>query len=85
MFEYFEDLRKKPEPEKKRAVFKLSLLITLGILIIWIVALSLRISQTDFSFGQGRDVKDMPSITDTLKTFFGRVGDIIENKTDTTN
>lgn len=81
MFNYFERLRKLPEPERRRKAFSIALFVTLAIAVVWGGALAWRISGTDFSFkdefpGKGA----VPSFSETLSNFGDRVGEIFNRK-----
>ncbi len=71
MFQYLENLRKKPEPQRRKAVFLVSLYITLAIAVVWGIATSIRVSQTDFSFDTSDIDKKMPTLGET----FSGIGD----------
>lgn len=76
MFQYLENLRKKPEPERKKAVFLISLYITLGIAIIWGISTSIKVSGTNFDFDTSAIDKKMPSLGETFDSFTDKLGQI---------
>lgn len=73
MFKYIENLRKKPEPERKRAVLWLSVWVTLFIAIVWGVFMAMRVSTTDFSLKPDPVENDAPNLTDTFTNFMNIV------------
>ncbi|HVU06366.1 MAG TPA: hypothetical protein VHE10_01030 [Candidatus Paceibacterota bacterium] len=74
MFEYFENLRKKPEAERRKAVVLISLAITLAIGLIWGAFLYMRISVTDFSFPSDQAAKGMPGFGRIFSDFMKNAG-----------
>jgi hypothetical protein len=83
MLHYLENLRKLPEPERKKAVLKLSLTITLVIVAIWTITLWIRIARTDFSFNTDGLNKNVPSLKETLSGFSDQIQGIFNTATDT--
>jgi len=77
IIEYLENLRKRPERERRNAVLKISFLVTLIIVAIWAIGLSLRIDDTDFSFQNKEDRQETPRLTETFSKFIDQVGNII--------
>ncbi len=77
MLNYIENLRKKPEAERRKKVFTISLSITLVIAVIWGVSL--------FIYKKGMpEVKEgalanMPSLKETFASFGDQVGKIFKN------
>ena len=80
MLQYLENLRKKPEAQRRKAVFLLSLYITLVIAIVWAILTSIRVSQTNFSFDTSGIDNKVPTIGDTFNKFIDRLGQVIETK-----
>lgn len=80
MFEYLENLRKRPEPERKRAVMKIASVITLVIVVIWSTTLWIRVKKTDFSLEESPASKNMPSLFDSFSIFKERMGNIFGNE-----
>ncbi|MDE1874839.1 MAG: hypothetical protein KGI79_02035 [Patescibacteria group bacterium] len=76
MFDFFDKLRKKPEAERRKAVFLMSLSITLIVAVIWGIGMAMRISATDFALPANSNV---PSLKDTLSSFSSQVGQLINN------
>jgi len=74
MLDYLENLRNRPEAERRKAVLKISLFITLGIALIWGVAMYMKVSRMDFSTGE--KVDSVPSLTDTFSNIKGTFKDI---------
>lgn len=66
MFQYLENLRKKPESHRRKTVFLLSLYITIFIAIIWAIVTSVRVARMDFSFDPSSALKKVPSLSDTF-------------------
>ncbi len=79
MFQYFENLRKKPEGERRRVVLVISLSITLIIAAIWATTLALRIKSTDFSLNGKVSEKDSPGLRETFSNFFQGMKEVIDN------
>jgi hypothetical protein len=84
MFQYFENLRKKPEQERRRAVFMISLYITLAIAVVWVIITSIRVVHTDFSFDTKAVDKNMPSLGETFNKFKDRLGNIVDSVSSST-
>ncbi|MEN9621748.1 MAG: hypothetical protein RLZZ67_182 [Candidatus Parcubacteria bacterium] len=84
MFQYLENLRKKPEKERRKAVFLISLYITLAIAIVWMIVTSIRVVHTDFSFDTKAVDKSMPSLGDTFNNFKERLGSIMDSVSSST-
>lgn len=78
MFKYLENLRKKPEPERRKAVIFISVSITLVILIVWGIALGVRVGHTDFSFDVSPDW-EMPSLKETFSNFVDQINGLVDN------
>ena len=81
MLTYLENLRKKPESERRKAVLSISVGVTLVIALIWGVTLSFRIGETDFSLK--KDERNIPSLKETFSGFFDQVGNIFDRETTT--
>ncbi len=81
MFQYLEQLRKKPEGQRRKAVLLISLCVTLLIALIWGVTLWLRIGSTDFSFQDQAPKTDVPSLGQTFSNFMDQIGNIISGGT----
>jgi hypothetical protein len=81
MFQYLEQLRKKPEGERRKAVLLISLCVTLLIALVWGVTLWLRIGNTDFSFQDTTPKNDVPSLGQTFSNFMDQIGNIIGGDT----
>lgn len=77
MLGYIEQLRKRPEPQKRKAVLFWSLTITLGIAIIWGIWLFMRISGTDFSFKTNAAI---PSLSQTFSGVIDQFNNIINSE-----
>ncbi len=77
MFQYLENLRKKPEGARKRAVLTISISIVGIIFIIWAVTLSFRIKHTDFSWNTAKEGGS--TIKETFSSFFGGMKDVLNN------
>lgn len=77
MFQYLENLRKKPEDERRKTVFMISLYITLAIAVFWVIITSIRFVQTDFSFDTTAVDSTLPSLGETFNTFKERIGEIM--------
>jgi hypothetical protein len=82
MFQYLDKLRKMPERTQRRAVFLMSVGITLVILVIWSVFTSFRIGETDFTLAENPSTRDMPDLRETLSSFFNRVDEIVASSTE---
>ncbi|HVT75179.1 MAG TPA: hypothetical protein VHD69_02055 [Candidatus Paceibacterota bacterium] len=74
MFEYFERLRKQPEADKRKAVLRISLSITLAIAVVWGVMTYMRVSATDLSFPADQAAKDMPGFKEIFAGFLDNAG-----------
>jgi hypothetical protein len=74
MLEYLENLRKKPEREKRKAILMISISVTLFIAAIWTVFMSMRIHSTDFSFDTSDVDKKVPSLKETFSNFTDQLG-----------
>jgi hypothetical protein len=81
MLHYIENLRKKPEHVRRKAVFAISVSISSFILIIWLVTLFIRIKHTDFSLKDTNNDSNNPSLKETFSNFFGGVKNIINTGT----
>ena len=84
MFQYIENLRKKPEPERRKAVFLVSLYITLFIAIVWAIVTSIRVSETDFSFDTSEIDKKVPTLGESFSNFADRMGQVFGPSATTT-
>lgn len=86
MFKYLEKLRSKPEGERRKAIFFISLGVTLAIAVIWGIGLFLKLGSTDFSFKADKEgVPKQPSITETFSSFVSQLGDILNMSTSIEN
>ncbi len=74
MLRYIENLRAKPESERRKAVLWISVSITGAIALAWIVSLAMRMNAGDFSFKRAPDAAAGPSLSETFSTFFDEVG-----------
>jgi hypothetical protein len=83
MLHYLENLRKKPEADRRKAIFMVSLSTTLIIAIIWIIITSIRIAHTDFSFDTSGIDTRVPSIGETFNKFVDRMGQVFNNASST--
>jgi len=83
MFQYFENLRKKPEAHRRKAVFLISLYSTLVIAIIWAILTSVRVAHMDFSFDTSDLHKKIPTIGETFKNLVNRMGDVFNSPSST--
>ncbi|HEU0081200.1 MAG TPA: hypothetical protein VFQ72_04265 [Candidatus Paceibacterota bacterium] len=72
MIGYIENLRKRPEPERRRAVLWISLSITGAIALVWGIALAMRISAGEFP-PKSDSASDAPSVGETISTFFDQI------------
>lgn len=81
LFTYFDNLRKKPEAERRKIVFRISLCITLCIALVWGVTLSFRITHTDFSFAAPHFTEEGPGISETFSEIFGRMKSAFDTTT----
>jgi flagellar basal body-associated protein FliL len=85
VFKYLDTLRKKPEPERRKAVLWISIWVTLAIAIVWGIMISMRISSSDLSFHINAIPGDnTPSLADTFSNFFKQVEKMTTNSTSTT-
>jgi flagellar basal body-associated protein FliL len=80
MFEYFAQLRKLPEPARRKKALLISVLITLLIMVVWGVFLYHRVDNGMFSAGEQKTSaeKDSPGIIATFASFFDGVGGIFK-------
>jgi hypothetical protein len=69
MFHYLENLRKKPEYERRKALVIISLSITIVIGVIWAVLLFIRIKHTDFSLKSEAVESGKTTIKGSLEKF----------------
>ncbi len=76
MLTYLEKLRRKPEAEKRKSVFLISLCVTLAVALIWAVVLSIRIARTDFSMKEDPNKRVVPSLSETFSSFGDRLNQI---------
>ena len=83
MLQYLENLRKKPEAERRKAVFLMSLLITLVIAIVWGILTSIRVAHTDFSFDTSGIDEKIPSLGDTFNNLVDRMGQVFNSSSST--
>lgn len=79
MLTYLEKLKKKPEPERKKAVLMISLVITILIAVVWSGVLFIRIQTTDFSFQDRLPGDNVPSLKDSFSNFGDQVNRIIHS------
>jgi hypothetical protein len=79
MLDYLDSLRKKPEPERRKAVLMISLGITVLVAIIWGVTMYFRLSETDFSLGTESVRSEMPSLKETFSNFFTGIGNVFDS------
>jgi hypothetical protein len=68
-------LRKKSEPERRRAILFISFFITVAVAVIWAVITVVRIEHMDFSIPKNSG-SDVPSLSDTFSGFADRMKDI---------
>lgn len=80
MLNYLENLRKKPEAERKRKVFVISLMFTLVVAIIW--GVSLFIYKKGMPAVKEGVASNIPSISETFSAFGDQIQKIFDN-TDT--
>lgn len=86
MLNYIDKLRKKSEPERRRAVLFISLGITLCIAILWGISFGFKLSSSDVIFNTDKVKQDSPSLTDTFSSFFEELNrslHSVESATDT--
>ncbi|HEU5114311.1 MAG TPA: hypothetical protein VFT82_00935 [Candidatus Paceibacterota bacterium] len=79
MLDYLEKLRKKPEPERRKAAFLIALSVTLAVALIWGIGLMFRIQSTNFTFVDNSPEKSMPSFKQTMSNFIDQVSTIFSN------
>lgn len=77
MFSYIDKLRKKPEPERRKAVLVISVAITLCIAIVWGIGLSYRISHKGFDTEADASTE---TLKETFSNFFDGVSKVFETK-----
>ncbi len=80
MYEYFAQLRKLPEPMRRKKALLISILVTLVIMIIWGSFLYYRVNNGMFSAGEHKTSveKDAPGIIATFTNFFNNVGGLFK-------
>ncbi len=81
MFEYFAQLRKLPEPARRKKALFISILITLLIMVVWGAFLYHRVNNGMFSAEEQKTTtaeKDSPGIIATFANFFDGVGGIFK-------
>ncbi len=77
MLNYLENLRKRPEAERRRKVFTISLLITLIIASIW--GVSLFIYKKGMPVAKEGTPSNIPSLSDTFSAFGSQIQKIFQN------
>jgi hypothetical protein len=75
MFEYFAQLRKLPEPARRKKALLISLSVTLLIAAIWVVFLFIRVDNGMFTDKDSGGESGSPGIIETFSDFFSKVGD----------
>ncbi|HEY9480945.1 MAG TPA: hypothetical protein VIR98_01780 [Candidatus Paceibacterota bacterium] len=76
MFEYLDRLRKKPEPDRRKAVLGISVAVTIIIVVVWVFMTTVRIRGMDFSIPKESEEASVPSLSDTFSTFSDRMKSI---------
>jgi hypothetical protein len=79
MFHYLEQLRKKPEAERRKSAFLVSLSVTLIIAVVWSAVLVVRIHHMDFSLQKDPRADSVPSLSDTFSAFGERIQSIFSS------
>ena len=80
MYEYFAQLRKLPEPARRKRALLISLAVSLLILAVWGVSIYIRVSEGKF-FAKEEEVsreKNAPGIVETFSSFFTGVKDVFK-------
>lgn len=77
MLNYIENLRKKPEAERRKKVFVISLTITFAIAVVW--GVSLFIYKKGMPEVKEATLANMPSLKETFAAFGDQIGNIFKN------
>lgn len=79
MLEYLENLRKKPEAERRKSVFVISFSLTFIIALIWLGSLFVQNKVKTSTLNMEVVSRTMPSIKDTFTGFFDTIKNIFNN------
>jgi hypothetical protein len=79
MFQYLENLRRKPEAQRRKSIFLISLSVTLVILAVWLGITIMRVRTMDFSLKDDPSRADVPSLSDTFSEFGSRMKNIFNS------
>ncbi len=80
MLNYLDKLRKKPEPERRKAVLWISIWVTLVIALVWGAVTAMRIASADFSINADTPTGDnTPSLADTFSNFFHEIDKLTQS------
>ncbi|MBI5134030.1 MAG: hypothetical protein HZA81_01430 [Candidatus Taylorbacteria bacterium] len=80
MLDYLENLRRKPEPERKKAIFRISFSVTLAVLAVWGAYISLRVSRTDFAFDASKVGYEAPDLRSAFSDFIDGLSAAYESR-----
>jgi hypothetical protein len=80
MFEYFAQLRKLPEPARRKRALLIASIVTFLIAAIWAGLLYARINNGMFTKAEDEVVaeKETPGIVETFSNFFSGIGDVFK-------
>ncbi|MBX4209297.1 hypothetical protein KW799_01175 [Candidatus Parcubacteria bacterium] len=83
MLDYLENLRKKPEPERRKAVLVMSIGITIVIALVWGAFLGMRMNAGDFAIKSDPTKKGVPTIKETFSNIVDQISHIMDSATST--